>query len=117
VETVITAARARAERTTFDLIRSEAARRAVLLRSGGRCGNPRCTGDIQDHTEKGEPILEVDHIRDLALGGADHPAQMIALCPNCHAIKTRGRTREELRPVLLEAARQKHHEWGDWPES
>jgi 5-methylcytosine-specific restriction protein A len=37
---------------------------------------------------------------------------MIALCPNCHAIKTRGSTREELRPVLLEAAREKHDEWG-----
>lgn len=101
----------RAERTTSDLIRSRDARRAVLLRSGGRCENPRCAGDVQDRTVRGEPILEIDHVRDLALGGPDHPAQMIALCPNCHAIKTRGRTHEELRPVLLEAARQKHDEW------
>ena len=99
----------RAERTTFDLIRSEAARRAVLLRSGGRCENPRCAGDVHDRTDRGEPILEIDHVRDLALGGPDHPAQMVALCPNCHAIKTRGHTREELRPVLLEAARQHHN--------
>ena len=41
-------------------------------------------------------------------GGPDYPGQMIALCPNCHAMKTRGRSREELRPVLLEAARQHH---------
>jgi 5-methylcytosine-specific restriction protein A len=101
----------RAERTTSDLIRSRDARRAVLLRSGGRCENPGCSGDIQDRTVRGEPILEIDHVHDLALGGPDHPAQMIALCPNCHAIKTRGHTREELRPVLLEAARQKHSEW------
>jgi hypothetical protein len=47
--------------------------------------------------------------QDLAFGGPDYPVQMIALCPNCHAIKTRGRSREELRPVLLEAARQHHH--------
>lgn len=33
---------------------------------------------------------------------------MIALCPNCHAIKTRGRSREELRPVLPQAARNRH---------
>jgi 5-methylcytosine-specific restriction enzyme A len=99
---------ARAERITFDLIRSRDARRAVLLRSGGRCENPRCAGDIQDRTDSGEPILEIDHVQDLALGGADHPAQMIALCPNCHATKTRGRTREELRPVLLQAARNHH---------
>ena len=38
----------------------------------------------------GDPVLEVDHIHDLALGGPDDPAQMIALCPNCHAVKTRG---------------------------
>ena len=99
----------RAERTTFDLFRSRDARRAVLLRSGGRCENPRCAGDIQDRTDRGEPILEIDHIHDLALGGPDYPSQMIALCPNCHALKTRGRSREELRPVLLEAARQHHH--------
>jgi 5-methylcytosine-specific restriction protein A len=98
----------RAERTTLDPIRSKDARRAVLLRSGGRCENPRCAGDAQDRTVRGEPILEVDHVQDLALGGPDHPAQMIALCPNCHAVKTRGRTRDELRPVLLQAARNRH---------
>jgi 5-methylcytosine-specific restriction protein A len=104
---------ARAERTAFDPIRSRDARRAVLLRSGGRCENPRCASDIQDLTVRGEPILEIDHIHDLALGGPDNPAQMIALCPNCHAIKTRSRTREELRPLLLEAARQKHEQWSE----
>ena len=43
-----------------------------------------------------------------ALGGPDDPAQMVALCPNCHAIKTRGRTRETLRQMLLEVARTRH---------
>ena len=99
----------RAERTTSDPIRSRDARRAVLLRSGGRCENPQCAGDVQDRTVRGKPILEIDHVHDLALGGPDHPAQMIALCPNCHAIKTRGRTRDELRPVLLQAARHYHY--------
>jgi 5-methylcytosine-specific restriction protein A len=103
----------RAERITTSLIRSKDARRAVLLRSRGRCENPCCAGDVQDRTDRGEPILEIDHVHDLALGGADHPAQMIALCPNCHAVKTRGRSREGLRPVLLEAARLKHEEWSE----
>jgi 5-methylcytosine-specific restriction enzyme A len=39
-----------------------------------------------------------------AQGGPDHPEQMIALCPNCHAIKTRGRTREQLRQELFTVA-------------
>ena len=59
-------------------------------------------------TDSGDPILEIDHIHDLALGGPDNPVQMIALCPNCHEIKTRGRTREELRQVLFVVARQRH---------
>ena len=84
----------RAPRTSADPIRSRAARRAVILRSKGRCENPDCTGDIEDVTDHGQPLLEVDHIQDLALGGEDNPAQMIALCPNRHTIKTHGRTHE-----------------------
>jgi 5-methylcytosine-specific restriction protein A len=51
-----------------DILRLEPARRAVLLRSGGHCESPRCTGEPQDITEAGRPILEVDHIQDLAKG-------------------------------------------------
>jgi 5-methylcytosine-specific restriction endonuclease McrA len=95
-------------RTSSVPIRSDDARRAVLLRSEGRCENPGCTGDIRDVTDTGAPILEVDHVRDLALGGEDDPAQMIALCPNCHSIKTRGSTREQLRTVLFSTAELRH---------
>jgi 5-methylcytosine-specific restriction protein A len=89
-----------------DPVRSAAARRAVLVRSGGSC--ERCGTRVPDVTDAGDPILEVDHVWDLALGGSDDPAVMIALCPNCHAVKTRGRTRESLRAVLLEIARTRH---------
>lgn len=100
----------RASRTSADPVRSADARQAVLLRSDGRCENPGCTGDVHDLADGGEPILEIDHILDLALGGADDPAQMIALCPNCHAMKTRGRTRNALRPVLSAVALCRHEE-------
>jgi 5-methylcytosine-specific restriction endonuclease McrA len=73
----------RTTRTSSVPIRHEDARRAVMLRSQGHCENPRCTGDVQDLTDAGDPILEVDHIHDLAQGGEDNPGQMIALCPNC----------------------------------
>ena len=99
---------ARASRTSADPVRSADARQAVLLRSEGRCENPGCSGDVHDLTDSGDPILEIDHIHDLALGGPDNPVQMIALCPNCHEIKTRGRTREELRQVLFVVAGQRH---------
>jgi 5-methylcytosine-specific restriction enzyme A len=90
------------------LRRSAAAREAVLLRSRGRCENPCCAGDVQDVTDSGVPILEVDHVRDLAKGGPDRPVQMIALCPNCHATKTRGRTRQQLQQELFTVAEQRH---------
>ena len=82
----------------------------MLLRSQGACENPSCTGAAKDLTDCGEPILEIDHIHDLAKGGPDDPAQMAALCPNCHAIKTRGSTREQLRQSLFAVARQRHTE-------
>jgi 5-methylcytosine-specific restriction protein A len=101
----------RAPQTSNDPIRSKAARRAVILRSKGKCENPGCTsGDIQDVTDKGEPLLEVDHVQDLALDGDDNPVQMIALCPNCHKMKTRGRNRGQLRQKLLVVAERLHNE-------
>ncbi|MFI1852097.1 HNH endonuclease [Streptomyces sp. NPDC020480] len=103
----------RTTRASANPIRSGSARRAVLLRSEGRCENPRCTGQPADVTASGAPILEVDHVMDLAQGGRDHPSHMVALCPNCHAIKTRGRTREDLRATLLDVARERHARWSN----
>ena len=40
----------------------------MLLRSEGHCENPRCTGEPQDITDAERPILDVDHIQDLAQG-------------------------------------------------
>lgn len=90
-----------------DYARSAAARRAVLLRCEGKCENPSCTGMPGEPNRRGEPILDVDHVHDLALGGADHPRNMVALCPNCHAVKTRGKNaramRQQLKAIALAA--------------
>ncbi|MGW4222490.1 HNH endonuclease [Streptomyces bauhiniae] len=91
-------------------MRSSAARLLVLGRSQGRCENPECGGHPAERTDRGLPLLEVDHVRDLTLGGRDHPGQMVALCPNCHALKTRGRSRERLRALLLKVAEERHRE-------
>jgi 5-methylcytosine-specific restriction protein A len=91
-----------------DFARSAAARRAVLIRSGGRCENPRCTGMPAELTRRGQPILDVDHVEDLAKGGEDHPRNMVALCPNCHACKTRGRNAAQWRRDLVRVARSAH---------
>ncbi|MFJ9551750.1 HNH endonuclease signature motif containing protein [Streptomyces erythrochromogenes] len=89
-------------------MRIPSARKAVILRSEGRCENPLCAGQPVDISDMGDPLLDVDHVDQLAAGGDDHPAQMIALCPNCHRLKTYGRTRHELIAVLRETARERH---------
>ncbi|MBT2450906.1 HNH endonuclease [Streptomyces sp. ISL-43] len=89
--------------------RSDRARELVMLRSEGRCENPRCTSPgFRGVTETGEAILDVDHVHDLQHDGEDFPVNMIALCPNCHALKTRGRGAQELREALAVVARERH---------
>lgn len=87
--------------------RSGAAREAVRLRSQGRCENPDCLLAVLPYrTAAGQPLLEIDHIDDHAQGGRDHPDAMIALCPNCHANKTRGAERSALRERLRGVAQK-----------
>jgi 5-methylcytosine-specific restriction enzyme A len=89
-------------------LRSRAARDAVILRSEGKCENPSCLGHSPERTDTGEPILEVDHVNGLAITGQDTPEVMIALCPNCHALKTRGKNRRELQETLQDVASSRH---------
>ncbi|MET9060032.1 HNH endonuclease [Streptomyces antibioticus] len=89
-------------------MRSAAAREAVIIRSEGRCENPACGGHPLERTDSGQPLLEVDHVNGLARTGQDTPEFMIALCPNCHALKTRGAGRGELQKSLVPVARKLH---------
>ncbi|MET9417752.1 HNH endonuclease signature motif containing protein [Streptomyces klenkii] len=92
------------------LSRAAAAKQAVLERSDGACENPRCSNPryTSDRTHAGAYLLEVDHVDDHAKGGADLPSAMIALCPNCHTVKTLGTTGESLRELFREVARERH---------
>ncbi|MEU0853730.1 HNH endonuclease signature motif containing protein [Streptomyces flaveolus] len=83
----------------------------MLLRCQGRCENPDCGGEPNDLTDDGCPLLEVDHVQRIAEGGRDHPVQMVALCPNCHAMKERGSNRLALQKVLREVAARAHRRW------
>lgn len=91
-------------------IRDPSARAAVVRRSKGSCESPRCAGHPTELTTAGKPILQVDHVMDLAKGGPDVPWNMIALCPNCHALKTYGVNREKLRRLLATTARRLHED-------
>jgi 5-methylcytosine-specific restriction endonuclease McrA len=81
----------------------------VIQRSGGFCENPECEHPrFQHFTPAKKPLLQVDHVVDLALGGPDHPANMIAVCPNCHAVKTLSADRERWRSIFRETAAELH---------
>ncbi|MFH8340888.1 HNH endonuclease [Streptomyces sp. AM6-12] len=89
-------------------VRDPSARAAVIRRSKGNCESPQCAGHPKELTTAGAPILQVDHVLDLAKDGPDVPWNMIALCPNCHALKTYGVNREKLRRILAATAKKLH---------
>ena len=59
----------------------EAIKREVLIEAGYRCGVPTC-----------RTILAIDlhHLVEVSTGGQDTFANLIALCPTCHALHHRG---------------------------
>lgn len=63
-------------------LRAQAIRRYVLCRAGAECEG--CRAPAPFITKSGQPYLEPHHITRLADDGPDHPARVIALCPNCH---------------------------------
>ncbi|MEV0691212.1 HNH endonuclease [Streptomyces sp. NPDC050388] len=94
------------------LSRIAASRHAVLERSQGACENPQCPDPRYTSAlgRNGSYLLEVDHIDDHAKGGDDLPRAMIALCPNCHALKTRGTVADSFRDLLRATALVRHQE-------
>jgi 5-methylcytosine-specific restriction protein A len=62
--------------------RSRDVRNYVLARANGNCEG--CALPAPFSRSDGNPYLEPHHLRRLSDGGPDHPAHVIALCPNCH---------------------------------
>jgi 5-methylcytosine-specific restriction enzyme A len=62
--------------------RSRDVRNYVLARANGNCEG--CALPAPFFRLDGNAYLEPHHLRRLSDGGPDHPAHVIALCPNCH---------------------------------
>lgn len=58
----------------------------VLTESGYRCAVPTCREIL---------ALDMHHMWEVSAGGTDNPANLIALCPTCHALYHRGKIRQE----------------------
>ncbi|MDZ4688278.1 MAG: HNH endonuclease signature motif containing protein [Planctomycetaceae bacterium] len=70
------------ERKVIYRARSLAIHKYVLARAAGDCEGCRAEAPFQ--RRDGTPFLEPHHTTRLADDGPDHPAHVIALCPNCH---------------------------------
>lgn len=70
------------EKTVLYRTRSLAIRLYVLSRAAGDCEG--CKTAAPFFSANGKPYLEPHHTTRVADDGPDHPAHVIALCPNCH---------------------------------
>lgn len=59
----------------------ETIQQVVLLEAGYKCANPTCRHVL---------TLELHHIVWVKDGGGNEPDNLLALCPNCHALHTKG---------------------------
>lgn len=61
-------------------------RRQVLHEAGYKCGNPVCRTIL---------TLDIHHLVPVANKGEDQAHNLLALCPNCHALHHQGQIPEE----------------------
>lgn len=73
---------ARSVSQTVHYARDPVVRAWVLERANGVC--EACQSVAPFANRKGEPFLEVHHLRPLSEGGPDTVANTVAVCPNCH---------------------------------
>src|SRR5690606_25299604 len=66
--------------------------------SRGKCEG--CKQPAPFMRRNGKPYLEVHHVRPLADGGADHPLNVAAVCPNCHRRVTHGKDAAKFNLVI-----------------
>lgn len=89
---------ARLSRTASHLVRSTEVRRTVLRRATGAC--ELCFSPGFETTD-GRAYLETHHVVALCDGGADHPHNVIALCPDHHRRAHFGVEKDAIRDQLL----------------
>lgn len=101
-ETVTTSTETSGSTNRTDRTTSEVVRQFALREADGVCQG--CNKEAPFETESGDPYLEVHHITRVSDGGPDHPDNVIALCPNCHAEVHDGKKGPQLNEKLREKA-------------
>lgn len=80
-------------------LRSRQLKAYAKMRADGTC--EFCRAKAPFVTENNEPFLEVHHIMQLAHDGINSPANVLALCPNCHRRAHYGIDMLEFRETLI----------------
>ena len=95
------------QRRAFVYYRSNAVKKYVLMRAKGKCEG--CEKSAPFVNRRQEPFLDPHHTTRLADGGPDHPAHVIALCPNCHREVHHGADGDKLNAKLVVWLQTKEH--------
>lgn len=85
-------------REVWQRTRSTIIAQYALCRSRGDCEG--CKRPAPFVRRNGQPYLEIHHIRALGHGGADHPLNVAAVCPNCHSHVTLGKDAEDYNALI-----------------
>jgi 5-methylcytosine-specific restriction protein A len=85
--------------------RSDPVKRFARRMADGVCRG--CDREAPFVDENGEPFLEVHHLNRRSDGGADHPDNVIAICPNCHRRVHHGQDGDQFNQKLAETVKER----------
>jgi hypothetical protein len=87
-------------REVWQRTRSALIAQYALCRSRGACEG--CKHPAPFMRRNGQPYLEIHHIHALGDGGADHPLNVAAVCPNCHSHVTHGKDASDYNALIAQ---------------
>lgn len=82
----------------------------AIERSKGICES--CDEPAPFETRMGKPYLEVHHIKRISDGGADHPENVAAVCPNCHRRTEKSKDSDEFNNAIRKKILEKEKKLG-----
>ena len=89
--------------------RNGAIKRYALERSAGICEG--CSEPAPFINKNGQPYLEVHHLTPVSDGGADHPRNVAAVCPNCHSRAEKSEDSEQFNESIRETILIKENQY------
>jgi 5-methylcytosine-specific restriction protein A len=86
--------------------RPELLKRFALRSADGVCQG--CDEEVEFVDRHGDPFLEIHHLHRRVDGGPNNPANVIALCPDCHRRRHRSSDGDAFNRELIETAERRN---------